>query len=809
MSFVNTLPLSDINYESSHLRLYIPSNINLLFLPLYTTVKTLFSSEEVIPSCSGKYVFAKYCKIARQDRLVSVFSDQLLSDLIGDGNQYYWLPTVLTQTNREFGQVYNFFVNILKVSVIPPEDLRIYFARNPNFLPTQSDDWLAELYGIFENIPAAFSKTRYEANLTTADIIKTSTGIFVAPFRREGKTYIPNVFLPSSKIHSEDIHFVNQILYEKCRHFFDDIIQLQKLNEYEFLIKDIERRYGSGHLPSDEQHIEDIKTLLKYIKHDEYREEVSRVIKDVMIVRCTDGAMRNPSSSRIFVPITSERLEIEAYYRNIAQNVFFSDLDFYNLHGIEEQDLVSLGVQNSLLTGQDITSGTYDIGSRGKAPQWQTTGDFRWKLSCDNLKEVLRYISTHPTAKDSILKSQTIMKILVNNESRLHGRVMISGSAVPNLENESCELIKILRGERMTGWDGKWLFTASNEVASSKSISKHDLNSHIYGGIKSDSILFSLLGFKKTEADELDDLKKTITQDKLDALVESEIRRRYGISSADLDARYGSVEYIDEIGEETILPFPKFNVKSWEALKKHVAEMLIYADPVRYEAKIRSIRVTHHPREAKAYLQNMYRHDGANRFKFSCQLCHEVCSSFEATEIFLKPETELDPMNLCLCPNCAVEYRKLRGNSNTSEKLSKQIALKRDDDIQEDGHVSIQLDESKELWFTQTHFAEIRELMRLIEEIKNNNTPTAEVSKDDEQEESGLSVYSGYSRLVGKVVRRRKDGFSGIIKEVVMEKNSEPRLRIYVTAGKGAGGDVEFQLAFVIGHPEVYTVSDE
>ena len=63
--------------------------------------------------------------------------------------------------------------------------------------------------------------------------------------------------------------------------------------------------------------------------------------------------------------------------------------------------------------------------------------------------------------------------------------------------------------------------------------------------------------------------------------------------------------------------------------------------------------------------------------------------------------------------------------------------------------------------------------------------------------------------MVGKVVRRRKDGFSGIIKEVVMEKNSEPCLRIYVTAGKGAGGDVEFQLAFVIGHPEVYTVSDE
>ena len=106
---------------------------------------------------------------------------------------------------------------------------------------------------------------------------------------------------------------------------------------------------------------------------------------------------------------------------------------------------------------------------------------------------------------------------------------------------------------------------------------------------------------------------------------------------------------------QPFLPFPSLNVKSWDALRKHAVEMLIYADPVRYEERIRSIRVSNHSREAKAYLQNMYRYEGNNRFKFACQLCHETCSSFEATEVFLKPETELDPVNLCLCPNCAGE----------------------------------------------------------------------------------------------------------------------------------------------------------
>ena len=187
----------------------------------------------------------------------------------------------------------------------------------------------------------------------------------------------------------------------------------------------------------------------------------------------------------------------------------------------------------------------------------------------------------------------------------------------------------------MLGWDGKWIFTESGELVAPKTISKHDISTSYYGRIKPDSIIFKLLAFKRTEADEVDDLKKMVLQDKLDAFFEMELRQRYGISIADLNDRYGGSERTEEAVEEVQLPFPSLNVKSWDALRKHAVEMLIYADPVRYEERIRSIRVSNHSREAKAYLQNMYRHEGNNRFKFACQLCHETCSSFEATEVFL------------------------------------------------------------------------------------------------------------------------------------------------------------------------------
>ena len=786
MSFVKALPIDEDRFETFG-----------LFLPLYETVRELFRTTAIIPSNTGKYVHSRYARITRSEQLAGVLTDPLLTQLINDGHDYYWLPTYLTETNREYKHVRDFLTGELGVTVIQAEDMRRLIAANPKFLPGQPDDWLVELYGFFESNPAAFAKA-------TVDIVKTASGAFAAPFRREGKSYIPNVFLPSPKIRSTDIHFVDQAIYNRCRSFFDEVLQLQKPNEYEFLIKDIEKRYASGYIFDDDQHIDDIKALLKYVKYEDYNDEVSRIIRDTLVLRCSDGKMRSAFAVRIFLPISQDGINIEAYYRNIGQNVYFIDLDYYSLHDIEASKLVELGVRSSVLVGESITYGTYDTGSRGKQPEWWTSGDFRWHLSADALKDVLKYISAHPTAKDTILKSQAIMKMLVNNEARLCGRVNIGGSIVPNKENEPCEMIHILCGERMIGWNGKWLFTESGELVAPKAISKHDISTSIYGRIKPDSVIFKLLAFKRTEADEVDDLKKMVPQEKLDAFFEMELRQRYGISTADLNERYGESGRAEEAIEEVQLPFPSLNVKSWEALRKHAVEMLIYADPTRYEMRLRSIRVSNHPREAKAYLQNMYRHEGNNRFKFACQLCHESCSIFEATEVFPKPETELDPVNLCLCPNCATAYRRLRANEEIMGNIRKAFLTKSDADIENGDYVVVPIDDDDALWFTQTHFAEIRELIRLTEEAKNtkDTTPT-EPRSDDEGEKSGLSVYDGY---VGKTIRR-KDGFIGTVTEIIPSEK-DAYLNVHVTGGKDAGKDTKILLSFILKNRSVYTISD-
>lgn len=93
----------------------------------------------------------------------------------------------------------------------------------------------------------------------------------------------------------------------------------------------------------------------------------------------------------------------------------------------------------------------------------------------------------------------------------------------------------------------------------------------------------------------------------------------------------------------------------------------------------------------------------------------------------------------------------------------------KDSDIESGDYVAISIDDDDELWFTQTHFAEIRELIRLAEEVKESKkTVAAPVTVEDEGEKSGLSVYSGY---IGKTIRRR-DGFVGKVTNVSIKDDN-------------------------------------
>lgn len=222
--------------------------------------------------------------------------------------------------------------------------------------------------------------------------------------------------------------------------------------------------------------------------------------------------------------------------------------------------------------------------------------------------------------------------------------------------------------------------------------------------------------------------------------------------------------------------------------------MLIFADPVKYEYAVRRIRVSNHDKEAKAYLHNMYRYDGV--YKYACQMCHESCSSIEKAQLFNNPEAELDPMNLCLCPNCAAVYKQLRYDDSLIEQFKNAILTVKQSEVSVGEQVIIPVG-SYEIWFAQTHFAEIQELLILSDQVKKSEsasvvTATTEVVGEEE----GLSVYSHW---IGKHILRKFDNFSGVIINVdnqyihVQKENSDTITRI--------------QLSFVLQNKKMYVIS--
>ena len=92
--------------------------------------------------------------------------------------------------------------------------------------------------------------------------------------------------MPSENIDDMgDIAFVDGYIYRQCKHFFTEILNLQKPNEYEFFIRDFKKRCEENQSVADErQHITDVKKLLKYRDNADYRDEVENLIENYLLL---------------------------------------------------------------------------------------------------------------------------------------------------------------------------------------------------------------------------------------------------------------------------------------------------------------------------------------------------------------------------------------------------------------------------------------------------------------------------------------------------------------------------------------------
>lgn len=736
LSLIQILPLDECKFKTYG-----------LFSPLYEETLSMLKTESILPvKDSTNYIKASNALIARGKEIAELFPSDLITDLIDDKKKHDWLPISLTETGP-FRDVLGYFTNQLEIEVIRPEDLRDYFNKNTQFFSQRDNEWFVKLYKLYETVPNIFSEGRYR-NMLDAKIIKTASGDILAPFKRVEMAYNPNVFLPSKCGNISGIAYVHPYLFEQCRSFFEKVLHLTIPNEYQFFVRDIEKKYSqsvySGHF---EEHVQDIQKLISYLKSQEHGSEIRSIARMSFLLRCRKGnqvVWVHPFESRILFPQTENGLMLEQYYKGISNDVCFIDYDAYQSAGVFYDNLKQLGVTESILTGETTTWGEYYTGNLGRRPEWRTSGDFRWELSIDRVEDVLKYISQNPKAKDSIIKSQTIFKILQTKEAILVGNVFIGGS-IPHKFDEPAEIVRILNQEcyswKYSGWNGKWLYTESMELVSHKAISKHDLNKAIYGKVSLDSKLYDILGFKKGKIDLHEAIVKdydALPEERKQSYFEIELERRFHITPEQLKIEISGFVPPQEDRSDDGDVFPTGVVKNWDALRKHAAQILSYASPTVYATVVRSIRVSRPQDDIRAYLMNMYRVNST--YKYACQLCHKPVSNIVASELELKPDVELDPMNLCLCPNCAQKFREFRNNSYQSSRLIEEILHVSESEMDSDCHVSVAVGDY-DFWFTQIHIAEITELLKLKKQAKNEKRSPAPVVLGTTQEKNSYTLH--------------------------------------------------------------------
>lgn len=275
-------------------------------------------------------------------------------------------------------------------------------------------------------------------------------------------------------------------------------------------------------------------------------------------------------------------------------------------------------------------------------------------------------------------------------------------------------------------WNGKWLYTESGELVSHKAISKHDLNKALYGKVSLDSNLYDILGFKKGKIDQHEAIVKdydALPDEKKQSYFEIELERRFHITPEQLSREFDGLslqEGSSGQSEEDEFEFPTGSVKNWEALKKHAAQILSYASPTVYATVVRRIRVSRPQDDVRAYLMNMYRVNSS--YRYACQLCHKPFSNVEMCQLEQKPDVELDPLNVCLCPNCAAKFRTLRNDKYLADRLIDSILDVSENEIEENDHVSVAINDY-DFWFTPTHIAEIIELLKLKKKLQRSAKP--------------------------------------------------------------------------------------
>ena len=553
---------------------------------------------------------------------------------------------------------------------------------------------------------------------------------------------------------------------------FKEGFQIAEFDNYQFVKEKVIKKYIQGddrkihfedEVHFEREYIEDIQQLLDLIEESGNTAEVTTLLQNAYIIKIKteDGTNSFAFPHTVYVDTSDEGIDLQAYYAPVCEmyevdydeendrpiledgdpydfDHYQIDREFYEDHGISMSNLKKLG----LIVTPVIKGKREELNGIGDG-YWKALGEYCPNMEIDGLEKNLEYIQYHPQSDLAKRKSAELMKLLFFISGKMSGSIS-RRKTNPYKSQEKAGFLCIL-----DRYD--WLFDKNGLLNRPSQMSRFDLDEEIYRELPNKKEAYSVLGFVEKEED-----KKAETFEMVDALgrrdktiIFRQLAKELGYDISDISIIHPT-EGEDQGG--TFDPnawqseeFPQRRVRNLDSLIEHVRQEFFCADPVRYQKVLRQIRTSKSPKTIRAYTLGMYVNDSDTCI---CQMCKKRAPYVDVTEI-ANYGIEMPQLNLCLCRNCSSRYKQFRDGSKDKFKEAMTRALRNIDIDTPAEDYEIELSSDASIHFTQTHLAEVKEILSLLDlyGIPGQEAP----------EESGMSVSVTRERIPGQLSHIQKE----------------------------------------------------
>lgn len=727
-------------------------------------VTEAFRTKALVPETTG------HGRMASELRIPVPFS------LAEQANSVLWIDVfegvenfVALNNEREsrFTEYYSWLRDDLKIPVFNLRDWAQKLCEQPERVVSTTDGTLDELksfYNFISDYQEEYYKNErtysragaYEATirgclpeaweyLREAPIVLNAENRMIPAYKDD----VLQVYLSSSSKYRTILssNIVSNLITKDYRNLLEDSLKIAVFDNYQFVKEKVIKKYVEGKNGRigfqniddfDQEYTEDLKQIFSLFEEVGDVNEVKEMLKDADIIKVIsdDGEDTFARPSLVYVDRSDEGMDLSVYFHPITiaeeewvdcdedYKTIYVDtgrVDDFSLYHLDTKYYEEKGIALSQLKKLGLITSPIDEGRRWERGYgdnyWDALGEFCPWIRIRNLKDNLEYIKTHAESDLAKKKSAEILKLFLQISRKLKGNIRRRQRSPYTKEEKAGVLDELNRHD--------WLFDKDGKLHSPNELSRYDLDKEIYDDLPINKQAFGLLGFVEKESD-----VKAETFEKVQALNKTDKRTVFlqlagelGYDLASLvqaPAQEEEFTYGDEEdSKETFNPsewmsdeFPQHRVRDRENLLAHVRQQFFFADPVKYEKVMRQIRKSKSQKAVRAYTVGMYINESDINI---CQMCMKPSKHVDAIEI-ANFGIEMPQLHLSLCPDCARRYKDFRDASKEHFKSEMSRAIREIDAETIEDDYEIKIPGGTSVHFTQTHIAEVKEILNLLDE---------------------------------------------------------------------------------------------